>query len=182
MRTRETRQSPPCFVRLARAYPRLTVVVILALCGAVYAAFTLLYPGETYGVRRALGGLRDAVVKGDPVETLEHISPHFSQEGMDRRQLGRRVAGALSRRSVSRAELMIRRVNIEDGVARVRLRVSSVHGGALRGGRASSEWLVELDKMGDRWLVSRAEPLRVNHHNVSGLRAVLAMGGSGRCY
>ena len=126
-------------------------------------------------MKETVRNVRDAVVAGDVEEVLEHVSPHFFDEGMDKEHLRDALGRALRHRPVSRASYVIRRLDVSGGLARARIYVQSHHGGGGRGASASTEWSIRLERADQRWLVTQAKPLTVEGHRVAGLRVVLMM-------
>ena len=82
------------------------------------------------------------------------------------------LGAALRRDRTDRAILIMRHVLVRRHTAEVTLSVRSWH----RGHFASSEWVVMLELINDRWLVRRATPTDVDHHPSVGFRSLLRLG------
>jgi hypothetical protein len=161
---------------LARAHPKVSLVVVLAVAGVAWGAFVLFEPGQRGRISRTIADARDALVRGDAEAAMSYVSPHFSEDRIDRDRLAELLEGALADAPISRAVFVIRELQVRGGRASARVQVRSVHTTQYRPGVATSDWVIQLEKIGERWLLRSAEPLSVNDRRVAGLRAVLALG------
>lgn len=159
----------------ARAHPRITVAAVVALGAALWLGARFVFPSEEQMIARALRGVQSAVVEGDAEKVMQHVSPYFSEQGINAAMLERRLRVALEGRPVSSARFVFREHEVFGRMAEARIVVFSTHKTPYRTAQANSEWLVELQKAEDRWLVRGAEPLRVEGRRAGGLGAVLWM-------
>lgn len=162
-------------VLAARAHPRITVAVVVALGAALWLGSRFVFPGERQLIVRSLRALQSDLAAGDVGQVMQHVSPYFAAQGMDREELERRLRVALRGRPISSARFVFREHEVFGRMAEARIMVFSSHKTPYRTFQANSEWLVELQKSDDRWLVRGAEPLRVEGRRVGGLSAVLSL-------
>ncbi len=161
----------------ARAHPGFSVLLIIAASITLWGAKVLILPGPQRRISNVMGEVRDGLVAGDADAVLQHVSPHFRSGAMDRSGLRKALKRALKEDPVRRAWLMPREWDVQELTASVRVSVQSTHHTRHGTRRATSEWIVRMEKIGDRWTVRRAQPERVNKRRVGGLNALLSLGG-----
>ena len=163
-------------VSVARAYPAIALAVLVCLAGGIYVGFGLLWPSDRARIVAATRHVCAALERGDADAVLEHVSPYFSEEGVDRRELNEYLHRALRRNAISSVRLSVRQVSVDGPRASARVHVLSTHEAAYGGRLARSEWLLRFERINDRWLIRQATPLQVNARSVAGLRTVMALG------
>jgi hypothetical protein len=163
-------------VLAARSHPAAAFAVLLCLAGGLYVGARLALPGRRRAVMAVTDQVLDALRAGDAAGALEHVSPYFSEEGLNKRALGGLLGRALARKPISSVRVSVRQVTFAGNRASIRLYAVSTHRGAYGGPTARSEWAITFEQIRGRWLVRAARPLQLNGRRVAGLRAVLAMG------
>lgn len=160
-------------VSVLRGHPTVFLAV-LACVTIVVLMVTAAFPQtQRRRVVGALHGIRKGVVKGDAAAVLACVSPYFSEEGMHKEQLGKRLVRVLEPQPLCRVTLVVRQVNVGVGTAAAIVHVES-HRAPAFGGRVSrSIWRVSLERINGRWLVRGATPLEVNGRRIPGLRSIL---------
>jgi len=162
------------FVLLVRSYPRLSVAAAAAFV-VMWALVAYLAPGSVGQIKDTLGAVSDGLEAADAQKVLDYVSPRFLEQGMDREDLRRALPRALIHDPVAGMSYALQELQVSGGTARARVRVTSAHVSSVGRVRAASDWIVHLEKVDGRWLLTRAEPLRINNRRVGGLRVVLGM-------
>ncbi len=166
---------PARLVMLARARPGASLLVLLAAAGLLYVGLAQLWPSDRRRIKTVLDEAVESLAARDLEGVMTHVSPYFSEEGIDRERLRSDLERITRRRPLDRANLAVRHLTIANDEALMDLHVTSFHGGG--GVRfARSEWTVRLEKIDEEWLVRSATPERVNGRRIAGLRAVLSLG------
>lgn len=160
----------------ARARPGFSLFVIAGLAGIVYLSYNVFWPGDRVRIKAALAEVLGALQRGDTEAVMSRVSPYFSEEGIDRRSLGRALGRALRPGTVGNATLSIRQVHISAGWAHIQVHVRSSHQGPYGKGFTGSDWLLIMEELEDRWLIRRAQPRAVEGHRTAGLRELLVQG------
>ena len=155
-------------VMLARAYPVRTLLALLIVGIGLWLLAGRIFPSESGRIRATIEQIRDGLVEGNVDKVLANVSPYFSQEGVDKDELGAWLSSRLGGRPMDHVALVLRRVQIRGLTAEVDLSATvrslrSEHYGA-------TDWIVSLEKADGRWLVRKALPTEVNGYHVDGLR------------
>jgi hypothetical protein len=160
-------------ISVARAHPAVALAALVGGAAVLYVAVTSLWPSEERKVKETVSAVVKGLAKGDADAVMLHVSPYFSEEGLDREALGGALRRVLKRRPVAGLQILVRQVKVADGEAAASIHVESFQSNAL--GR--SDWTVNFEEINGQWLIRRARPLHVGGHGVAGLRGVLALGG-----
>lgn len=160
---------------LIRSRPTASLLAVVCAVGAAFVLRPYLVRDEQKELLRCLNAVRDAVVAGDVSAVMARVSPDFYQDGVDAEHLQAYLGRVLPALPVSRAALVPSQWRIRGAIATLTLVVESGHPGA-RGRTARSEWVVALERAGDRWLLNRAAPVAVEGVHGVGLRSVLLAG------
>ncbi len=163
-------------VAAARERPAIALGVLVAVVLGSYAAVNALWRSEREVAAETIEAVLDALERGDADAVLEGISPYFSEGGVTKADLAKYLPGILERRPIRRTGLTVRQTKVAASKASLRVHVTSYHRGANRMEPAGSDWTVELERIGGRWMVRSASPIVVNGRRVSGLWAVLDLG------
>ena len=164
------------FVLACRARPVVTLVLVGGLTAVCYMCAHVLWPSDAQRVKWAVSGVLDDLKNDDVQGVLAHVSPYFSEEGVDKKTLGAMLSQVLGHHEFLRASLTFQQIQVINGRAALKVHVRSFHRSEFGGGMANSEWVLMLEEINGRWLVREATPLSLNGRGVAGLRAVLSAG------
>jgi hypothetical protein len=162
------------FVAACRARPGVTLILIGGVTAVGYLCLHLLWPSDAQRAKRAVSAALDALTDGDVARVMSHVSPYFSEEGVDKDMLGAMLEQSLTRHEFLRANLSFQQIQVINGKAALKVHVRSFHRSELGGGMVNSEWVIHLEELGGRWLIREATPVGVNGRRIAGLRAVLS--------
>lgn len=163
-------------VRLARSHPAVALGALVCTAAALYLLVSTLWQTDSARVAKALDAVLDGLRRGDAEEVLRHVSPYFSEGGLDKDALAQMLSRVLRNRPIVRVNLSVRQLDVDRTKAAATIHVTSYHSGASGRLVAGSDWAVIFEEIDGRWLVRQATPIRVDERNVAGLRAVLALG------
>ncbi len=163
-------------VEAARQRPAIALGVVVAVVLGGYATANALWSSERDLAEEAVQAVLDAVVLGDADAVLGNVSPYFSEGGVTKATLARHLPRILRKRPITRAGLTVRQAKVSANKAALRIHVTTYSPDAHRIKPVGSDWTVELERIGGRWMVRSATPIVVRGRRVAGLWAVLGLG------
>ncbi len=158
----------------ARSHPQAALLVIILLSTGIFLLASTVHRGSGEGIEATVKAVVRGVADGDADAVMEHMSPYFYQDGIDRDGLGRLLRRVLRGDPVGRLTYVIEQLQVSGTRASLQVHVDTSAMG-LRRNAFRTEWRAEMERIDGVWLCRAAYPTRINNKRAAGLRTMLLM-------